>query len=155
MRFTVAAVDAFCRFVLWPPGNVALLGPGRRMGRAGTGRLGRTLTRKGKVMIQLIAFIYGIVVLITGKFSLGKGRAAVGTPARIAGLVLVVTPILGFALGMMLAAMNLGLPQVAFLGLDLVMLVGSLAVAFMIASKAVKAQESGAAVGPYGAPPMA
>ncbi|MCA9289051.1 MAG: hypothetical protein KDA05_10730 [Phycisphaerales bacterium] len=106
-------------------------------------------------MIQLIAFIYGIVVLITGRFSLGKGRAAVGTPARIAGLVLVVTPILGFALGMMLAAMNVGLPQVAFLGLDLVMLVGSLAVAFMIASKAVKAQESGAGDGVYGAPPMA
>lgn len=90
-------------------------------------------------MLGIIAAVYGLVTVITGKFWLGKGKVATGNPARIAGgCLLAVFPVqfaLGFAMGMA------GLTSTAAVwGVSLATLIAGFVVAFQIAGKAAKAQ---------------
>ena len=94
-------------------------------------------------MLQIIAFVYGIVVLITGKFGLGKGRVARGTPARLAGLVLVVQPVLALGLGFGLAAANVEIERGVLLIIDIGLLITAFVVATLIARRG-PTQEAGA-----------
>lgn len=50
-------------------------------------------------MLQIILTIYGIVVLASGKFAIGKDRVITGTRARILGLILVLCFPIAFGFG--------------------------------------------------------
>lgn len=105
-------------------------------------------------MLQIIAFVYGIVVLITGKFGLGKGRVARGTPARLAGLVLVVQPVLALGLGFGLAAANVEIERGVLLIIDIGLLITAFVVATLIARAGARTQEAAAMMaGPGASPP--
>lgn len=92
-------------------------------------------------MLQLVGLVYGLIALVTGKFFLGKGRKATGRPARMAGLVLVLEPFVAFAIGMGLGLSGMEIAGAMIFGVELVLLVAAFGVAFMIATKAARAQE--------------
>lgn len=94
-------------------------------------------------MLQIIGFIYGLVALITGKFFLGKGRKAVGQPARLAGLVLVVEPFVAFGVAFTLALAGVNLGGGMGLLIEVPLLIAAFVVAFRIAGKAAAAQQAG------------
>lgn len=91
-------------------------------------------------MLQLIGFVYGLVTLIAGKFWLGKGRKAVGTPARIAGAVLVVEPFvaLGITMILMLAGVDVG--RLGAMLIQIPLLIAAFIIANKIASRAANQQ---------------
>lgn len=82
-------------------------------------------------MLQLIVFIYGIVVLFRGAFPLGGGKVVIGTRARILGLLCVcILPlafVIGLTIGIMAAMGAFEMPdQFIMLGLDVGLLIVSL-----------------------------
>lgn len=105
-------------------------------------------------MLQIIAFVYGIVVLITGKFGLGKGRVARGTPARLAGLVLVLQPVLAIGIGFGIAAADVQIERGVLLVVDIALLIAAFVVATLIARAGARAQEAATMMaGPGASPP--
>ena len=98
---------------------------------------------EGNAMLQLIGFVYGLVTLIAGKFWLGKGRKAVGTPARTAGAVLVAEPFVAFGLGFILAMARVNVTGVTGLLIEIPLLIAAFVVAFRIAGKAADQQATG------------
>ncbi len=93
-------------------------------------------------MLQIFGFIYGLVALITGKFFLGKGRKAVGTPARIAGLVLVLEPLAAFAVAFVVAMAGVNVTQGVAMAIEIPLLIAAFVVAFRIAGNAATAQQA-------------
>lgn len=66
-------------------------------------------------VLQFAALIYGIVVLVTGKFSLTRGSEVTGTRARIIGGILAcwlpLSAVIGFTIGILLVMNNPNMNQ--------------------------------------------
>lgn len=108
---------------------------------------------KENAMLQIFGFVYGLVTLIAGKFWLGKGRKAVGTPARIAGAVLVVEPFVAFGIVMILMLVGVNFTRMTSMLIELPLLIAAIIVANKIASRAATQQAMAQAGGAWSGQP--
>jgi len=87
-------------------------------------------------MLEIGMLIFGIVTLVRGKFYVSKTKAAVGGPAYLAGIVLLLPlPIAftgGFVYGAMLAAEGREIDHTTLLIFEVILVVVCLAIAYTI-----------------------
>lgn len=93
-------------------------------------------------MLEIAMLIFGIVTLVRGKFYVSKTRAAVGGPAYLAGVVLLLPLPLaftgGFIYGAMMAAEGREIDNVQLLIAEVILVVICLVIAYIIGNMNAK-----------------
>lgn len=93
------------------------------------------------LVLGLILLVAGLVALVRGRFSFSKANVAVGSPARIAGAVLVAALPLAFIVNLTLSALERGgtriVPELYGGIVTYVVIVVCTIIAVIIASKGI------------------